>query len=49
MKIILVTILQSYIIEADGKVEDIQLKTDISVRAKHEIYPIRIKKRTNYK
>ncbi|KAJ8976119.1 hypothetical protein NQ317_019384 [Molorchus minor] len=45
MKIMLVTILQHYIIEADGKLEDKKLKTDISVRFKDEIYPIRIKKR----
>lgn len=47
LKIILVTILQNYIVEADGKLEDIQLKTDISVRTKDEMYPIRIKRRTN--
>lgn len=46
MKIILVTILQNYVVETDGTLEDIRLKTDISVRTKDEIYPIRIKKRT---
>ncbi|KAJ8935057.1 hypothetical protein NQ318_002686 [Aromia moschata] len=45
MKVMLVTILQSYIIEADGKLEEKPLKADISVRFKDEIYPIRIKKR----
>ncbi|KAJ8921983.1 hypothetical protein NQ315_008620 [Exocentrus adspersus] len=46
MKIILVTILQRYAVEADGKLEDKPLKNDISVRFKDEIYPIRIRKRT---
>ncbi|KAJ8921982.1 hypothetical protein NQ315_008619 [Exocentrus adspersus] len=45
IKIILVTVLQRYAIEADGKLKDIPLKSDISVRPKDGIYPIRIKDR----
>lgn len=47
IKVLLVSILQQYVIEADGKYCDIykQLKADISVRPKCG-YKIRIKKRT---
>lgn len=45
LKILLVTILQSFIIESDGKLEDIKLKQDISVRIKNDQYSIRLNKR----
>lgn len=45
MKVILVTILQSFKIEADGKIEDMKLKQDISVRFKDDLYNIRLTKR----
>lgn len=47
LKVLLVTILQSFKIEADGKFEDIKLKQDISVRIKDDRYPIRLARRWN--
>ncbi|XP_060524874.1 cytochrome P450 4c3-like [Cylas formicarius] len=45
LKIILTTVLQKYEIEADGSLKDLALTTDISVRSKDNIYPIRLRKR----
>ena len=45
IKIVLVSILQTYFVEADGKLEEKGLTSDISVRFKDKKYPIRIKKR----
>ncbi|KAI2474103.1 hypothetical protein C4B38_000184 [Diabrotica virgifera virgifera] len=45
LKIILVTILQNFEIESAGKLGDIKLKTDISVRPKDECFPVQIRKR----
>lgn len=42
IKILLVTIIQSFKIEADGQLENIKLKQDISVRVKDEMYLIRL-------
>lgn len=42
MKILLVTVLQSYRLEADGQIENIKLKQDISIRVKDDLYPIRL-------
>jgi hypothetical protein len=45
LKIILTSILKEYVVCADGTIEDIALKADISVRTKNKQYPIRIEKR----
>ncbi|CAH1260895.1 unnamed protein product [Diabrotica balteata] len=45
LKIILVTILQNFEMKSIGKLEDIKLKTDISVRPKDECFPVQIRKR----
>ncbi|XP_049821133.1 cytochrome P450 4C1 isoform X2 [Aethina tumida] len=45
MKTTLATVLRNFIIESDGKLADKKLKTDISVRFKDDLYPVRIKRR----
>lgn len=45
IKTVIATILKSYVIEADGTLDDIQLKTDISVRTIDHRYPIRLNHR----
>ncbi|XP_030751733.1 uncharacterized protein LOC115879181 [Sitophilus oryzae] len=45
MKVIIVTFLQRFAVEADGSLRDKELTADISVRFKDETYPIRIRKR----
>lgn len=45
MKILLVTVLQSFKIDTDLKFEDIELKRDIIVSFKGDIYPIKLLKR----
>ncbi|CAH1107621.1 unnamed protein product [Psylliodes chrysocephalus] len=47
LKIVLVTILKNFIIESDGTLEDLKLKTDISIRPKNECFPIRLKHRNS--
>lgn len=45
LKIVLATILQKFRVEADGKLKDIKLKQDISIRFRDDQYPIRLYKR----
>ncbi|XP_023014492.2 cytochrome P450 4c3 isoform X2 [Leptinotarsa decemlineata] len=45
LKIMIVTILQHFHIESDGKLEDKKLKMDISIRFKDGYYPVRLRKR----
>lgn len=45
LKIVLVTLLQSFKLETDGKLSDLKLKQDISVRFKDDNYPVRLLKR----
>ncbi|CAH1183262.1 unnamed protein product [Phaedon cochleariae] len=45
LKILLVTILQNFEVQSEGKLEDKKLKMDISVRFRDEIYSIMLKNR----
>ncbi|CAH1130712.1 unnamed protein product [Ceutorhynchus assimilis] len=45
IKILLVSVLQKYIIEADGNLQERKLTADFSVKFKDKIFPLRIKNR----